>query len=87
MLSNRTLSKLRTGARGWRAASELLAAFGADPIAADAAELERRRWVTTWTEALTRTVRHPGNHKYVWALQKRVRRHLPAPLPYPKLAA
>lgn len=44
-------------------------------------------WLARWLPALTRPLRHSGNHRYVWALDRRVRRHLPASLPYPKLGA
>ena len=38
-----------------------------------------------WLPKLTQPMRHPGNHKYAWTLQRRDRRHLPDSLPYPKV--
>jgi hypothetical protein len=84
VLSARALSKLRTGERGWRYTAELLEHHGAELLEAGA---DRRAWAAHWTGQLTRNVRHPGNHKYVWALDKRARRHLPPSQPYPKMAA
>lgn len=81
VFSDRAASKIRTGERGWRYASQQLVAFGATP--APESEEERRRWLTEWTQRLTRPLKHKGNHRYLWALDKRVK--LPAPLPYPKL--
>ena len=80
LLSPRLLSKMRTLDRGWRYGEALLRTHGAtgrcgtDPVA----------WLMDWTHRLTRPFRHPGNHKYAWALDRRVRRVLPASLPYPK---
>jgi hypothetical protein len=42
-------------------------------------------WLGRWLPALTVPVRHPGNHKYAWALDRRGAGHLPAGQPYPKL--
>lgn len=81
VFSNVAQGKIRRRECGWRYAVEQLVAFGA-PRPAESDDL--RAWLTTWRELLTRPLRHPGNHKYVWALAKRDRRHLPAGLPYPK---
>jgi hypothetical protein len=83
VLSPRALSKLRVRDRGWRYVVELLEQHGAP------AQLEGedwRAWITRAVAAITRTFRHPGNHRYTWALDRRLRRHLPESLPYPKLA-
>jgi hypothetical protein len=72
VFSARTAQKIRAAERGWRAGVELLIAAGADDVAADAADLERRNWLRTWTARLTRPLRHPGNHRYAWALAPRV---------------
>lgn len=83
VFSPRTIQKIRSGERGWLYASNILVQFGATepPVEADA----RRSWLDTWCARLTRPIRHMGNHRYLWALQKGVR--LPASLPYPKLTA
>lgn len=63
-----------TGNQRWRAGA---APLGGDPAA----------WLGTWLPRLTRTLRHPGNHRYAWPLQRRLRDRLPAALPYPKRGA
>lgn len=79
MLSNRALAKVRKLERGWRYVVELLHGYGAGELAGDPAE-----WLRTWLPQITRSVRHPGNHKYAWALRRDVARYLPASKPYPK---
>jgi hypothetical protein len=34
--------------------------------------------------AIAGAYRHPGTHRYVWALDKRLQRHLPSARHYPK---
>lgn len=80
VMSARAISKIRAKEKGWRYASELLRAGGAPAPGADL-----RSWLTEWLPRVTRTVRHPGNHKYAWAIDKRLKRALPVSLPYPKL--
>jgi len=85
VLSRRTFQKVRSGERGWSAAAARLVAFGADELDAGADEAARRAWLETWLARLTRPLRHPGNHRYAWVLQRRHRRVLAAPAaPYPK---
>jgi hypothetical protein len=80
VFTNPTWGKLRLRKRGWRYAMELLLEHGApEPTG------EWRAWVTRAVHAVTRGLRHHGNHRYVWALDKRLRRHLPESLAYPKL--
>jgi len=81
VLDPRALSKIRRRDQGWRYAAAQLEAFGARPLR----KQEPRAWLDRWLERLCRPLRHPGNHKYAWALQRRDRRHLPASLPYPKV--
>jgi hypothetical protein len=82
-LDERALAKLRALHRGWRYVVKTLMAFGAPvPRSADALGA----WGEEWIGRLTRKVRHPGNHKYVWALHRRIRRQLPVGLPYPKFS-
>lgn len=83
VFSERAISKIRGGERGWRTASESLVRLGAgeppeDPTA-------RREWIRQALERFTRRRRHHGNHKYLWALDRRARRLLPEGLPYPRL--
>jgi hypothetical protein len=83
VLSPRSLQKIRAQERGWRYAIEQLVTAGAPaPVLSD----DLRPWLGRALAAVTRTIRHGGNHKYVWALDRRARRGLPASLPYPKFA-
>ncbi len=81
--SARSISKIRAGERGWRYAARLLEDVGAPPAPEDS--LARRDWLTDWLPELTRTVRHPGNHRYAWRLARGVA--LPEAEPYPKRLA
>ena len=81
-LHRRSLSKLRSGDKGWRRVAETLQAFGAEAPGEDL-----RAWADRWVPEITNAVRHPGNHKYAWTIGRRYRRHLPASLPYPKALA
>ncbi len=81
VLSPRTLQKIRAQEKGWLGAIAELEAHGADPFDGDA-----RAWVRRVVPAITRPLRHPGNHRYAWALDRRVA--LPPQLhTYPKKAA
>lgn len=81
VIHGRALTKVRHRRRGWRYAAAQLERFGAEPLldGEDAVA-----WTARWVGALTRPLAHPGNHKYVWALNRRDRRFLPSGLPYPK---
>lgn len=81
VLSARAIQKVRGLERGWRYVVDLLRSFGAGPLSDDP-----RAWLARWLPLITRRVRHPGNHRYVWGLDRAARRHveaLPA-MPYPK---
>lgn len=80
ILPARTLSKLRNGERGGASALTDLQAAGAPEL--DLADPQA--WVATWVPRICRPLRHPGNHKYAWALPRGARRFLPASLPFPK---
>jgi hypothetical protein len=79
VLAPRALSKIRNCERGWRHAVARLEQYGAAPLVGDP-----RTWLATWLPRLTRVLRHPGNHKYAWALDRHVRPVLPVSRPYPK---
>lgn len=85
VLSPRTIQKIRAGEKGWMAGAGVLQKFGADrpPDEAEA----RVEWLNHWVARLTRPLRHPGNFKYAFALDRRLRRFMPPPRPYPKLIA
>jgi len=82
VFSDRAVSKIRSRDQGWRYAAGQLVAHGADPLGEDD---DARVWLRHWLARLTRPLVHGGNHRYLWALDKRDRRHLPASLPYPKM--
>lgn len=80
VLSARLLSKLRARERGWRYGVDLLVSYGAPAPSGDWSA-----WVRGAVEAVSRPVRHPGNHRYIWGLDRGVARRLPKSLPYPKM--
>jgi hypothetical protein len=82
VFSDRAAQKIRAGEQGWRYAASQLERFG---IGAAPEDPEARRiWLRTATELLTTPVRHRGNHKYAWALDKSLRSSIQASFPYPK---
>jgi len=79
VFSERSAQKIRNGERGARYAAEILVSHGATRPEGDV-----RVWLAAWTARLCRPMRHPGNHRYAWALDRGMKRHLPDALPYPK---
>jgi hypothetical protein len=78
VLSNRALQKVRAREKGWRYVAAILERHGArTPEEGE----DLSRWLNLWLPALTRTLRHRGNHKYAWALPGASRLKS---LPYPK---
>ena len=80
VFSERAQSKIRKEQKGTDYAIEALVARGAARPSGD-----RAAWLGTWREKLCRKVRHPGNHTYLWALHRRLKRFLPDGQRYPKL--
>jgi hypothetical protein len=80
VLSERAKSKIRRLERGWEYAAKRLLAFGADAVWMD----DPAAWLAHWLSRLARPLRHPGNHRYLWGLDRLARRMLPAPRAYPK---
>ena len=80
VLSDRVMTKIRKQERGWEYGVELLMRHGADRPSGNL-----RTWLTIWRERLGRKLRHPGNYRYVWALQRRLERWIPAGAAYPKV--
>lgn len=80
VLNARTIQKIRALERGWRYGVEMLERFGASPLTGDPG-----RWLQEWLPRVTRSVRHPGNHKYAWALDRVARKTMPMSLPFPKM--
>jgi hypothetical protein len=85
-LSNRAQGKLVRGERGSDATARHLEALGADALGDRTGEAALE-WLRYWRPRLTTSLRHPGNHRYVWCLDKRRRAEiLKAPaLAYPKI--
>jgi hypothetical protein len=69
--SNRAAGKVARGERGAEAAAAQLVAWGADPLRPGEDPVD---WLRRWRAALTRPMRHRGNHRYLWCLDKRRRR-------------
>lgn len=88
VFSERAMSKVRSGERGMVYAAQQLIQAGAPKVPIEhLSEEERRAWLRAAVESVTRPLKHAGNHRYAWTLQKRDRKFLPASLPYPKLHA
>lgn len=69
--SARAAAKVRSGDQGIDYAIAQLRAYGAGPVDGDPAA-----WLDEWLPTLCRRVPHPGNHRYVWAIDRRRRRDL-----------
>jgi hypothetical protein len=83
VFSDRAAQKIRKGERGWRYAAGQLEAFGAAPVPANVED--RSIWLSAAMQSFTTRLRHKGNHKYAWPLDKAIRRQLPMSRPYPKV--
>lgn len=81
VFNKRNKSKVRGREKGWQYAAALLEAAGAKPLSATE---DSARWLDRWLPKVTRSFRHPGNHKYAWGRTREAQRVLPAGLPYPK---
>jgi hypothetical protein len=84
VFSHRTETKVRAKASRWQSGVRQLVAAGAPDPGSNPSAADLREWLAAALPLLTRKVRHPGNHRYAWALQRAVRRSLPPSLPYPK---
>ncbi len=82
VVNSRRMQKIRSGENGSVPAIAEIRAFGADAPWDD-----RRAWLRHWIRKLTRPLPHPGNLKYAWALDRRIRKQLPPTLPYVRGAA
>ena len=84
-LNNRACGKIARREQGCDYAVAQLVRWGAEALRDDEDALT---WLRTWRGQLTRPMRHGGNHRYLWCLDKRQRRavldHKPT-LAYPKL--
>jgi hypothetical protein len=83
ILSSRAVAKIRKLDQGHVYVEAQLVGYGASPRG----DQDPNEWLAAELPSLVRKLRHPGNHKYVWALDKRLRRQLQPSLPYPKVTA
>jgi len=81
VFSDRKWSKLRARERGHEAAVRDLVRLGVAPPHGD-----WEAWVLDAVRSVSTPFRHRGNHRYLWALDRRLRRRLPAAQPYPKFS-
>ena len=58
---------------------------GADPAPSEGGDLAG--WAARWVPRPTRPLRHPGRHRYGFALDRRLQSMLPAAVAYPKILA
>jgi hypothetical protein len=79
VLNERMLCKIRAAERGWVSAVDTLIGYGADPLIGD-----RREWLAGQVRKLCTELKHGGNHKYLWSLNKREHKKYPIHLSYPK---
>jgi hypothetical protein len=80
--SARAAQKIRAREQGWRYAVAQLTEAGAAPPPAEADDL--RPWLRAALSAVTRPLRHRGNHRYGWALHRRAWAADTSRLAYPK---
>lgn len=88
VLIERAITKIKPAHQGWEGACEQLARHGAELTPGLLEEMAqspqlRAEWLEKWLTRLTRPLKHPGNWKYAWSLDRRVRIKQPA-LPYPR---
>lgn len=84
VFSNRSSGKVVRAEMGRRYAGAELVDWGAEPLQDGE---DPKAWVQHWRPLLTQAMRHQGNHRYLWCLDKRRRTEvLTAPaLAYPKI--
>lgn len=81
IFEGRAAAKVKKGEQGRRYARAILERFGATPLQEGE---DPAAWLRHWKAKLGRPFRHKGNLRYVWALDRRVRRFLPLGQPYLK---
>jgi hypothetical protein len=86
VFSDRATSKVRSADRGHAYAVAQLVAAGAVPPPSTAPDA-LRAWADRWIPRVTAPMRHPGNHRYLFGLDRRVLtdRARREARPYPKL--
>lgn len=71
IFNHRTEQKIRKMEQGWKSAVLELQSYGAGPLSGPSAE-----WLDFWLPRITRPLRHRGNHKYAFGLDRNARRDL-----------
>lgn len=89
IFSPRSMTKIRRWERGARKCVDELVSIGAEaPTANELADRDgRRAWMWRAIGRTCRRLAHGGNHRYVWALDRRIRKAVAAlrvDAPYPK---
>lgn len=88
VFSARSMTKIRRRERGYRYAIAQLVDAGATPPSSDLMPAyEHTAWMWRAIRQVCRRVRHGGNHRYLWALDRKLRRDVAAlatGAPYPK---
>jgi hypothetical protein len=79
VLHNRALAKLRGGECGRRYVAAQIERASGIAVVGDV-----DTWLTTWLPRITRRLPHGGNHKYAFAIDRRIRRYMPESQTYPK---
>lgn len=87
VFSNMASGKIRRALRGMRGAAAELERFGAAPLADDASDIERVRWLERWRTELTRPLRHQGLHRYTFTLDRHAPSSYEPRRSYPKRCA
>lgn len=83
VLHPRAIAKILASDRGRGYSANILERIGADQLG----DGDPKEWLAKWLPLLTRPMRHPGNHKFCWGLNRRDKKSLPKTLAYPKKAA
>lgn len=73
VFNHRTEQKIRKMEQGWKGAVQELQSYGAGPM-----DKVPAAWLSHWLPLVTRPLKHGGNHKYAWALDKHMRPALAA---------
>lgn len=68
--NGRAVSKVRGRERNWRGPVETLMRFGARSPGRNPSPETLRAWLARWRARICRTVRHPGNHRYLFPLHR-----------------
>jgi hypothetical protein len=78
--NDRATQKIRKLERNWHGPVDKLVRFGADVFTPE----DPAGWLEIQLAKLTRPLRHPGNHRYAWRLDRRLRLKVESTQPYPK---